>query len=223
MNFDGTLERIRARAEDPEYQRAQAQKQAEAEASLIRRRHSELAATGIPVRFLEVVSGQLEATDATAATAELGGGLLVLSGTPGCGKTVAACAWLRERIFTEGVVDAFGGYKGKRAPLFVTSARLSRWDRYNHEAMDNLLKADRLVIDDLGAEYADKNGNFGAILDELVSDRHANRRPMILTTNLDAAAFKARYDERIADRIRECGKFVSLTGASMRKRIASAE
>ena len=118
------------------------------------------------------------------------------------------------------LVDHLSGYRGGM-PLFVTSARLSRWDRYDRDEMNRLLRADRLVIDDLGSEYADVKGNFNAILDELVSDRHGNRRPLVITTNLNGEAFKARYDDRIADRIREVGRFVSIKWSSMRKRAAA--
>ncbi len=221
MNSDGTmdsvLERIRAREADPEWQREVERRAAYEQADIASRRVKTLSETGIPTRFLEILAAGPEETDATRALLDMGDGVVVLSGLPGCGKTIASCAWIREAVFAEGRVTSPQGFRG-RVPMFVTSARLSRWDRYDNSRMDDLLKANRLVIDDVGSEFADQKGNFNAILDELVSDRHANRRPLVMTTNLDAAAFKARYDERIADRIREVGRFVSLDGSSMRKR-----
>jgi len=177
---------------------------------------------GIPEMFVEIISARLDNSEAFRAVSDDSLGVLVLSGQPGCGKTVAACHWLSIPIQRDDGErysgTTLGTPLGLHHPLFVTAARLARWDRYDARQMDRLLLADRLVLDDLGSEYADAKGNFNAILDELVSDRHANKRPMIMSTNLDAAAFKERYDERIADRIREAGKFVSLGGTSMRRR-----
>jgi len=220
MSFDERAERIRAHLESPEHKAKLAADAASDAASILRGQLDAFEKTGAPQRIREVASGNLAKTEAVKALETIGDGLIVLSGDPGCGKTVAAAAWLRELICADGRVTPFQVYHG-RQPLFVTAARLSRWDRYDRDAMDMLLRADRLVLDDLGSEYADVKGNFLAIVDELVSERHGNRRPMVMTTNLAADAFKARYDERIADRIRECGRFVSLEGDSMRKRAAS--
>jgi len=220
MDFDGFEEYLAKRQADPVWLQEQAEEEARKKRATEDRRASILREACIPSIFLELLANGAKETEATEALKTVGAGTVVLSGSPGCGKTVASCAWLREIVVADGRVDGFTGYVG-RVPLFVTSARLSRWDRYDNESMNRLLRADRLVIDDLGAEYADAKGNFAAILDEVVGDRHANRRPLVITTNLDAAAFKARYDERIADRIREVGRFVSLAGASMRKRAAN--
>lgn len=217
MNFDSVYERMERLSKDPEYQAEQAKKAAREAAEVVRRIGDCIVATGIPLVFRELVKAGMDETPAVLEANGVGTGVVVLSGKPGCGKTAAACNWIAS-AFTPETVDQYQGYRGRNPPLFVTSARLSRWDRYDNERMDALLKADRLVIDDVGAEFADAKGNFNAILDELVSDRHGNRRPLIITTNLDAAAFKLRYDERIADRIRQVGRFVSLDGGSLRKR-----
>jgi DNA replication protein DnaC len=150
--------------------------------------------------------------------------LTVLSGGPGTGKTTAAVSWLfvwawdekSWRVTTEGfsAKAAFCYAPG----VFVTAARLARFSRYDERQMDELLRAGRLVIDDLGAEFLDVKGSFLSLLDEVVNERYANRRPTILTTNLGVLAFKERYGERIADRIRESGSFVSLGNDSMRRR-----
>jgi DNA replication protein DnaC len=79
-----------------------------------------------------------------------------------------------------------------------------------------------MVIDDLGVEYLDKNGNFLQRLDELIDERYSNYRQTIITTNLNVKAFKERYGERVADRIREGfefgGAFMELAESSMRVR-----
>lgn len=216
MNFE---ELLRDPARQAEMQRREEQRKAEDAKNLRAARAKAIADSGIPVVFAEILANGIDPTQAKTEADATGTGIVVLSGAPGCGKTVAACSWVREPLMRD---DAFGGAGVPSlriaSPLFVTSARLSRWDRYDVREMDRLLRAPRLVIDDVGAEFSDAKGNFNAIIDELIADRAANRRPMILTTNLDGAAFKARYGERIADRIREVGNFVSLDGGSLRKR-----
>lgn len=180
--------------------------------------------TGIPAKDQERVStGTLEQTPATDALSA-GAVLVCLSGNPGCGKTTAAAAWIwnylenpdswrrDHRMLTPAIVPA------APLPIFTKAARLSRWERYDVKEMDRLLTASRLVIDDLGVEFQDAKGNFMAILDEVIDVRYDESRPTVITTNLDADGFKARYGERIADRIRESGRFVSLGNPSLRKR-----
>src|SRR5882757_7087206 len=145
----------------------------------------------IPTRFLDrLVAGAIEPSDAREATGETFD-LLVLSGGPGTGKTLAACEWLRDV---------------KRGGWFVTAALLARYPRYDAKAMHDLLTCRALVVDDLGCEYMDDKGNFMAVLDEVINARYGERLPTLITTNLNADAFKERYGSRIADRIREDGR-----------------
>jgi IstB-like ATP binding protein len=132
--------------------------------------------------------------------------LIVLSGGVGAGKTSAACWWLRERA-RRGV-----------AGWFMTAALLARWPRYDVGEMARLLRIDALVIDDLGTEYMDDKGNFMAILDEVIDSRTANEKQTLVTTNLGVEAFRERYKDRVADRIRESGRFLSVSAPSRRHR-----
>lgn len=216
MSFDAISRRIEGLLSDPEVQRARTEHEtsrARIAAKADETRHREdIERAGIPSVFARVVASDMEPTEALAALSDLGTGVVVLSGVPGCGKSVAACSWL------------YDGLKGEpqsmRSSLFVTAARLARWERYSDAEMNRLLRAPRLVLDDIGTEYADAKGNFLAIFDEVISDRAANERPLVITTNLTGEAFKQRYDERISQRIRESGQFVSLKAGSMRKRLA---
>lgn len=163
------------------------------------------AAIGIPAKFLALAdSPSVRSTEAIAEVKRGDFEILVLAGDVGRGKTVAACWWLLQAL------------REKRAPLFLTSARLSRWERYDVAEMNRLFTASRLVIDDLGEEFNDTKGNFLAVFDETISDRVANRRPTVITTNLTAEVFFARYGLRVRDRIRESGRFQSFAGASLR-------
>lgn len=184
-----------------------------------------LEAIGMPPRSLAVVmAGKLEVTEAMGA-ADDARDLLVLSGGPGCGKTVAATAWIvgfmRDPANWQAEShEARSARFRSRAPVWVTAAKLARWERYDEDKMSELLRTPRLVVDDLGGEYMDKGGFYASLLDEIVNERQAASRPTIFTTNLDAEAFKARYGERIVDRIREGGRFVACGNKSLRTRAA---
>lgn len=162
-------------------------------------------ALDLPARALRLLWAEnVRETEAVLALRETST-TTVLSGGTGCGKTVAAAGWL------------FHAARDSRTRgVWVTGARIARWDRYSNREMDKLLLPPRLVVDDLGGEFLDDRGSFMALLEELINERYACERPTVLTTNLNAAAFKARYGERVADRIRDDGKFVVIASGSMR-------
>ena len=78
--------------------------------------------------------------------------IVVLSGKPGTGKTVAAVWLAMHRLAQDGV-------------LFMTGPELARLPRYGDER-EELLEASNVIVDDLGAERAD--AKFAADFDELV-------------------------------------------------------
>ena len=141
------------------------------------------------------------------------GWCLILSGGKGTGKSTAAAVWLYENVPLDG------------APTYQTrywwnGTRIARTNGYAKD-FEKMMQSKLMVIDDLGVEYLDKNGNFIQRLDELIDERYSNFRKTIITTNLNAEAFKERYGERVADRMREGfawgGGFMELSDDSMRK------
>lgn len=198
-----TYERLKSEAVQAEKRRA--------EAGAAKRRRKDLFGAGVPRKDLDLVLGDdmdpskaLEAAQEARRDAVT---LLVLSGPPGCGKTTAASWWLSQE----------GGWP----VLFVDASRLSRWPRFDEKRMEELEWAKALVVDDLGLEYDDKGGAFRSFLDGLVNARYADLLPTLITTNLTPAAFKERYGARVADRIREAGRFVSINEPSRRKKGAA--
>lgn len=123
--------------------------------------------------------------------------IAVLSGRPGVGKTVAA------------IWGAWHYGEAVEPPWFVTGAALARSSRYDADRK-RLLGAPSLILDDLGVE------NSPADIDELVDAFYSEQRDLWLTTNLAPAAFAEKYGERVVDRLREAGRFVPITGPSMR-------
>lgn len=167
------------------------------------------AKVGIPRKDFESIRGG-KSTNAMRAVVEFAAGpktLLVLSGSPGSGKSFAAGRFL---------YDASDGSTWTTA-RFVDVSTLARMPRYDEKAMKEIEEASALVIDDLGMEFDDKSGAFRSLLDAVINARYANALKTVITTNLDATAFKARYGERVADRIREVGAFVVCGGESLRR------
>lgn len=126
--------------------------------------------------------------------------LLVLSGNPGSGKTLAACTRIEERETGQLM----------RAADFVELG--SSW-----AARDRLAALTRygvLVIDDLGVEYRDDQ--MVCRLDGLLDARAANGLPTIITTNLPSWEFRKRYEERIWSRIVQFGDYVELDDPDLR-------
>jgi len=222
MSYHDILARLSARLDDPatkaEQEAAEAERRAEQLAEWKLAQRWALESADVPDKDVELIgSGKVYETPAVQ---ELGkaGNLVVLSGSPGCGKTTAAAVWIHAYIADKANWDlswtpTLVGPK----PMWMSAARLSRFPKYDEEAMRRLLRTPRLVLDDLGVEYMDDKGAYMSLLDEVLNERYAGRRPTVLTTNLTAEDFKARYGARIADRIREVGRFVSLGTKSYRK------
>jgi len=159
----------------------------------------------VPRSVLEILVKEVRATEPMeVARQNQACKLLVLAGKAGAGKTVAAC-WLVAQPKT-------------KTALFVKAAQLARWQRYDEDEVDRLIDPGLLVIDDLGAEFNDERGSFLTLLDEVLVRRLEEKRRTVVTTNLDAGEWEARYGIRILDRIRESGVFYQFGGPSLRGR-----
>lgn len=177
------------------------------EAEEAKMRLSALRRNGAPKRAVERISmGKLDDTMAMAAMRKWGGGAIrVLSGGVGCGKTTAAIWWLAQ----------YGGTE----PLFVRANELEARGRYDHEMRALWKGASALCIDDVGAEYADRMGNWLSLLDEIADYFHGEMRPLIVTTNIrKAEVFRSRLGSRISSRIREGAGWCPVGGDDLRRR-----
>lgn len=195
--------------------------------SLFWRQH---ALTGIvPGRPLAIATSERfvesEATREIAAWRdEMPGGILVLAGMTGTGKTVEAARTLVGEVEVNLVNDD----KSKSAEMdasglcFLSAPRLARISRLSDEwrfLVGEEVDPDdgmgsfgirMLVIDDLGVETA--SDGFLAGLDEIVDGFYSADpdlcRRLVITTNTTADEFEERYGVRVADRVRERGLWV---------------
>lgn len=218
---------------------------AKANADRLARRARAMASMGWERRALDLVTGadkhgydesKPAAADYLAAMRAVdtsSGGIVILAGEKGCGKTAAACRWAYTRE--------------RQAPRFLRAAEFFRSSRYARDGKpedrpaltrDELLREQALVLDDAGAEFADANGSYRVDFDELLDRFYADKRVLVVTTNIayasprqrdlarkqdpsvvaDAPTFADRYGERVTDRLRECGRWVASSAASLRGR-----
>lgn len=170
-----------------------------------RTRQESLDQLGWPRRALEVA----ERADTTnSAIAKLAGwdferrNVAVLSGPRGTGKTAGAAWWALGR---------------KERIRFGRAATFARTSRYDAEQASLWYDQPGLCLDDLGAEFLDSKGSFIVDFDELIDTYYADKRPLVITTNLTQDEFKSRYGGRVEDRIRECARWFVVGGESMRR------
>jgi DNA replication protein DnaC len=158
---------------------------------------------GLPQRAIEAWQAGLRPTKGVEAVRTFvasGKTFLLLLGSPGCGKTVATAEALTR-----------GGCFFRAIEL----ARLSSFDKEDRATFQDAAHIRTLVLDDLGAELL--HDGWRPMLDELVDIRYGNRAQTVITSNLDAKAFKERYGERIADRVRHDGFIVTCGDKSERR------
>lgn len=166
---------------------------------------------GLAERHLEALfRGALKPTTALEGIDKFtDDGLYILSGNVGCGKTLAAHAWLLDAKHVEPLLWTSGGVR------MITAAWFARASRYGEDKFEALAKTKKLVIDDLGVEFNDSKGSFQVDLDELLDLRWRAKNPTVITTNVTKEEFKDRYGLRVYDRARG-SSWANVKGESMR-------
>lgn len=132
--------------------------------------------------------------------------LLLLQGGVGSGKTTAAAWVLAKQLERESASARPSGGTVVDAAMFVTAPEFNGLSDYHPESrvwLERLCRCGVLVLDDLGTERMG-DGELSCV-QRLISERHSAGRRTVLTSNLTAEVFHARYGERVADRIRESG------------------
>lgn len=196
---------------------AEQKKAAEARARHVRAEcPKRLMRLGAPERAVEAWEAGLQETEALKyvnAFLEAGKTFLVLAGGAGCGKTVAAVHAMAKRLLLDRREDV--------PALFMRASECARLGLYSDDDKRTTYQmhgASLLVVDDLGAEFMAEGGVWRGLMDELIDVRYGDRLPTILTTNLSVDAFKERYGERVADRIRHAGVVRGCGNVSRRAR-----
>lgn len=135
---------------------------------------------------------------------------LTLVGDTGAGKTRETYGVLRELVLAE-------AHANRTCRWWVVSHPDLSWelqpkrDGSHESAIDPYVKADILVLHDLGAGSLNEYGQRGLQLGvtKLLDERYRRRRTTIIDTNLDPEQQRQSFGDRIPSRMRE-GTVVAL-------------
>jgi hypothetical protein len=133
---------------------------------------------------------------------------LVLTGAPGCGKSQAA-TWAAHQLLMR-----------KFAPRCARCPKVSEQPLYGGEAEEyrwRCAQAGVLLLDDLGEgeQRNEKRSAWRAWVDDVLTQRYAERRKTLITTNRVTAELRLWLGDRLVDRLNE-GVIVSTNDASLR-------
>jgi hypothetical protein len=164
---------------------------------------------GVPPKDVErIARDDLDDTPAMRSVKAIGSRrMLVLAGERGCGKSIAAAAWLRH--FDPTARSRSIRVNGRR---FVEADRAHRFDE---QKLSELAYAVALVVDDVGVQASDVDDRT---MTTLLTRRYRNGLDTVITTNLNPPEFIDRYGDRVYDRICEVGAWLSVGTESLRSR-----
>jgi len=164
---------------------------------------------GVPVHHVESIydatPDNCQALEAVSEFVASKKTVLVLAGGVGTCKTGSACWALTFKPGRFCTAD-----EAVRLSTSNAAEDVDMWRRVRN--------AQLLVLDDLGGEYSGEKGWGVRVFNGLLDHRYSHGLKTIITTNLTSQRFKQDYGERVADRIRETGRFLVLGGASVRRR-----
>lgn len=138
---------------------------------------------------------------------------VVLTGPAGQGKTSLLAAMLRARAEASG-----------QRNLFVLAWRLGA-ARAQHalgsgeaELVDQALRCPILLLDDLGSERQTQQN----AVPDVIFERHAQNKPVWLTTAMSQAAMVERYGDGLARRVWEGARIIDCCGTRTSPTVADA-
>lgn len=159
------------------------------------------------LRRLDAIRAAFSEAETKAARARLGH--VVIVGPAGAGKTAVASAWLGDRI-REGAMRAWFVPTVEIDEMRVSSAaKLTPWSEYAE-------RADRLVLDDMGAELAGAPAAGGIAAQRIettglvLARRHRAGLSHVVTTPHDRDALGRIYGDGIARRVYQGAAVIQL-------------
>lgn len=138
---------------------------------------------------------------------------MVFSGGVGTGKTCVASAIARAIVRKGYAAKVMSAYEFNSLMLKIHTSPVADRNALMHDVM----RADLLVIDDLGTEPMLKNVTVEYLL-LVIEERQSKGRATVITTNLDADGILYRYGERIYSRLshKQHSKIIAMHGKDLR-------
>lgn len=140
--------------------------------------------------------------------------MLVLVGESGCGKTHVARAIARYAAVAG--FTALEKGRGKTWSDHIPSSAFYAWSEItdgfkagDYSTVQDMMDADLLVLDDVGAEH-DPSKNATAKLCQILSRRE--KKFTVITTNIKPEEWPTSFDTRVADRLLRNSKIILLFG-----------
>lgn len=144
----------------------------------------------------------------------LTGGLILIAGREGNGKTALACSYAYSW-------NLRGHSLPRGKALYFTMTQLLNAQKAWYGAgsngsspIDNAMECGLLVIDELITTHESPHDRN--TIRDLLNRRYADKRTTMLLTNLDDDGMKRALDRPMLDRISDGGAFVELQGRSLR-------
>ena len=203
---------------------AAAAERAEAASRMALETKSRIRTAGIPEEHEDVLLAGVD-TDRTLIKqaalwhADTAKRILVIGGSVGVGKTLAAC-WL----LAQGPRRAYRSADGRDTswphelhPRFIRSSALARLDTYRSSDLALIEACSMLVIDEVGGGDVGAPASWAERLDMIVSGRHDAGRDTIMTTNIGRPAFEREFGARLYDRLTGRGLWINVAGRSLRQ------
>ena len=139
-----------------------------------------------------------------------GRGLYLYSNCKGSGKTMMATAIANELIYEHGMNVKFA------TSVQIINEIKASWDKEEgvseHQLLDDLAKAEVLIIDDFGIETV-RDWIVEKIY-QIINQRYINRKITIFTSNYSVD--ELTYDDRITNRIKEKSYMLAFPNESIR-------
>lgn len=137
---------------------------------------------------------------------------IIFAGSVGRMKTTMAVAVL-QYVLKQGL----SGYFISLPELLDTLQEMMDGDKQEFKRyLNKVTNTALLVLDDIGVEYP--NNWVLNKVDAIITRRYNARLPIIITTNMNREQLKARYAERIYDRLKQTSlQIIDTTNHSLRK------
>lgn len=137
---------------------------------------------------------------------------ILFVGPPGVGKTHLSVS-IATKIIEKGY-DVFYMPFHKLLGKYE-NAKFNRTNETIEEILNDALKCDLLILDDLGAEFISSLSS--ALLYDVVNTRMTERKPTIISSNLLRDEITKKYEERMTSRLFGTFNVISILGEDLRR------